>query len=67
MSSDGTQVDQLTNNPATDLEPVWSPDSTQLAFTSNRDGQLEVFLLSVSGGTVTATAQAGIPSDWRLG
>ena len=67
MNSDGTKVNQLTDNPGTDLEPVWSPDSKQLAFTSNRNGQLQVFLLDVSGTTVTAIAQAGIPSDWRLG
>mgnify|MGYP000044180253 CR=1 FL=1 len=67
MNSDGTQVTQLTDNPSSDLEPVWSPDGARLAFTSNRNGVLEVFLIDISGRTVTATSQAGIPSDWRLG
>jgi serine/threonine protein kinase/Tol biopolymer transport system component len=29
---------RLTSNPANDESPVWSPDSTRIAFASNRDG-----------------------------
>ena len=29
--------------------PAWSPDSSQLAFTSNRDGQPEVYVINANG------------------
>src|SRR2546428_928433 len=37
MNADGTAVTRLTNNPAADSEPAWSPDGTKIAFVSNRD------------------------------
>ena len=34
---DTTQIHQLTNNPASDMDPDWSPDGSKIAFISNRD------------------------------
>ena len=31
--------------------PVWSPDSKKLAFSSNRTGNFDIFLVDVNGGT----------------
>lgn len=40
---------QLTNNKADDLTPVWSPDGKRIAFTSTRDGDLEIYVMNADG------------------
>src|SRR5262249_9430484 len=39
----GTPI-RLTNDEATELDPAWSPDSTRLAFASDRDGRLQIWM-----------------------
>lgn len=46
----GGRAMQLTTNPAHDTAPVWSPDSKQIAFASDRMGSMDVFLVSKEGG-----------------
>lgn len=48
---DGSGWARLTSNPAVDLEPVWSPDGTQIAFTSNRTGKFEVYTMGANGAS----------------
>lgn len=50
VNSDGSNVRRLTDNPANDGLPVWSPDGKWLAFVSDRSGQWSVWLLHVSSG-----------------
>jgi Tol biopolymer transport system component len=49
MNADGSNQRNLTNNPAEDLEPSWSPDGKRLAFTSDRTGSNEVYTSSPNG------------------
>ena len=46
----GGRAMQITTNPAYDTDPVWSPDSKQVAFASDRMGSLDVYIVSKDGG-----------------
>jgi Tol biopolymer transport system component len=39
----------LTNHPAIDNNPVWSPDGTKIAFVSDRDGNSEIYVMDADG------------------
>jgi Tol biopolymer transport system component len=41
---------QLTDNPANDVRPQWSPDEKQIAFQSNRDGSVyHIYVMNADG------------------
>ena len=40
----------MTNDPAIDTEPAWSPDGRFLAFTSDRGGRPQIYRIAVDGG-----------------
>jgi TolB protein len=48
--SNGRVEARLTSNPAIDSSPCFSPDGSQIAFVSNRQGSPQIFLMSASGG-----------------
>ncbi len=52
---DGTGATRLTNNPALDADPVWSPNRQKLAFTSTRAGNdnVEIYVMNADGTGVT--------------
>jgi dipeptidyl aminopeptidase/acylaminoacyl peptidase len=53
VRSNGTDERRLTAAPGVDDEPAWSPDGTQIAFTSNRDGPRSVYVMNEDGSGVT--------------
>jgi Tol biopolymer transport system component len=50
VNSDGTNVRRLTDDPAIDGLPTWSPDGKWLAFLSNRGGNWGIWILHVASG-----------------
>jgi tricorn protease len=50
-SEDGTGVHRLTDNIAREVYPRFSPDGKWIAFSSNRYGNYDVFVVAVAGGT----------------
>ncbi len=49
MNADGSSKQNLTNNPALDFRPSWSPDSKRIVFVSNRDGNAEIYVMNADG------------------
>src|SRR6266542_533118 len=70
MNADGTAQTNLTNNPATDARPVWSPDGSRIAFASTRGGfffDIWVMNSDGSGAPVDLTntpAGSDVRPDW---
>ncbi len=49
MNLDGGEQVRLTNDPAEDGFPMWSPDGRQIVFHSNRGGDFEIYVMSADG------------------
>ena len=46
----GSNIQRLTDNKARDIYPRFSPDGNWIAFSSNRDGNYDVFVMPATGG-----------------
>jgi tricorn protease len=53
---------RLTDNLAGESSPSWSPDGTEIAFSSNRNGNDDIFVVPTSGG---APERLTWHSDWE--
>ncbi|MEO8395645.1 MAG: ABC transporter substrate-binding protein, partial [Chloroflexota bacterium] len=53
MNMDGSNLVNLTHNPAGDYIPVWSPDGKQLLFNSDRAGNSQIYVIDVASGQTT--------------
>ena len=55
MNADGSNQTRLTNNPAFDQYPSWSPDGEKITFMSQRDGDknAEIYFINVDGSEET--------------
>lgn len=50
MDTDGKNQRNLTNNPAIDVIPAWSPDGQKIAFTSDLNGEdFEICIMGADG------------------
>jgi TolB protein len=47
VQRDGSGITRLTTTDSTDQYPIWSPDGEFIAFSSNRDGDWEIYLFSM--------------------
>ncbi len=64
MNADGTGVQRLTNNPADDFHPAWSPDSRMIAFQSTREGgDFDIFIMNADGTGVFAITNNSAHDD----
>lgn len=44
---------RLTNSPADERDPAWSPDGRRLAYASNQDGNWEIYVYDLASGATT--------------
>lgn len=49
IQPDGSALERLTNDPAVDADPAFSPDGRQIAFRSRRDGTSDIFVMGADG------------------
>ena len=59
VPSSGGRAVQLTSNPAYDSDPMWTADSKNIVFTSDRDGSRDIFTVPADGGKVTRLTEGG--------
>lgn len=52
MDADGSHVRRLTRHVAQDYPGAWSPDGTQIAFFSRRDGSGDVYVMDADGSNL---------------
>ncbi len=64
MNSDGSGLTNISNNAFIENLPSWSPDGTQIAFASNREGPAgDIYVMDADGSNVTRLTTTGlIPS-----
>ncbi len=53
MDADGSNPRRLTYHPTDDGFPTWSPDGTQIAFSSGRSGNVEIHLMDLASREIT--------------
>jgi Tol biopolymer transport system component len=53
LASDGSREAVVVPGPAADVEPVWSPDGSQILFRSNRTGNLALWIVHMADGRAT--------------
>ncbi|MEG1793495.1 MAG: S41 family peptidase [Rikenellaceae bacterium] len=51
VPTNGGQAKAVTTNPAYDTCPIWSPDSKNIAFASDREGGMDIYIVSAMGGS----------------
>ena len=57
MGANGSDPRNLTNHPGEDDDPAWSPAGTAIAFTSDRTGTQNLYLMDVDGTNVRRLTQ----------
>ena len=64
MNTDGTNQERITSHPSSDYEPVFSPDGLSIVFTSERDGNKEIYSYDFETKKISNLTKNG-GNDWN--
>ncbi len=56
---DGSDITQLTSNAGNNEHPTWSPDGMLIAFSSDRTGSHQIYIMRKDGSNVTRITNGG--------
>jgi TolB protein len=56
---DGSDIIQLTSNSGNNERPSWSPDGSLIAFSSDRTGSHQIYIMRRDGSNVTRITKGG--------
>ena len=65
VKASGGEAVRLTTQSSYESTPVWSPDGKQIAFASDRFGNMDVFIMSSEGGRRRFKTLRKAPSSLR--
>jgi Tol biopolymer transport system component len=68
MNADGSAQTRLANGRVADGPPAWSPDGTRIAFSSDKDGNWEIYVMNADGSNqtrLTDDSAADYSPAWR--
>ncbi|GAB4423525.1 MAG: hypothetical protein Fur0044_21540 [Anaerolineae bacterium] len=64
MDSNGENLRNLTNDPARDGTPDWSPDGKLIAWSSTRDGNREIYVMQSDGSEIRRLTNDAGDDTW---
>ena len=67
MNADGSDITSVTDDPAKDISPAWSPDGRKLVFTSNRTGISNLYIADLDSSItfpITNVIGGCFSPDW---
>ncbi len=62
MDANGSHITRLTEHPERDERAIWSPDGTTIAYVSQRDGDVAIWLMDIDGGNKRKLVKGREPS-----
>lgn len=64
LNAGDSQPRNLSQHPADDQQPAWSPDGRELLFSSGRDGSFNIYRLALDSGQVTRLTNSRGFDEW---